>query len=561
MPIESTDDPAPTSLVGGLPDLFASMIGVVPAAELNRMQADFRRLGGLRSSRPQLAKLAIDLLRRLRAVEPAADTDLERRHARRIESLQRVVLHSAAVHVFIDDPRREAAPGDDMPLHFWIRNEGEHQVTDIAVAAIGGGGLKLVGPSREVSAVEPQSSLAMHAIYCPPDLSERDLHRLFSKDTYEPPLRVRFKMSIDGQPVEIEQPIETALQPGIKLSVTPRTLLLANEATSIPFVVEIERKTSQPVDLKLRVAPPALMTVEANTRQVTLAAQERYREFTFILNAPNLRPGVSELYLHAGGYRQRVRVHKVEVTVPEDLRVGLLPGFDTTTYEVLLALLGHHRLEKFERSQPIPILTGNRFDTIVVDIRALRQQLFKRGFARLLDYVKQGGRLVVFYHKDKEFNLEDASFRGAPYPLRIGKGRVTREDAIVKVLVPDHELFHYPNTIRREDWDGWRQERGLYFPEVYDPQHYRELLEMADDGEPRQRGAFALREIRQGRLHLLRAVALSPTQEPPPRCVSVVREFDLAETALGPQRPSTPGIVPPRLVDRQRHVIEPPHLH
>ena len=105
--------------------------------------------------------------------------------------------------------------------------------------------------------------------------------------------------------------------------------------------------------------------------------------------------------------------------------------------------------------------------------------------------------MVVFYHKDKEFNLDDASFRGAPYPLQIGRGRVTREDAAVRLLNPEHPLFNYPNVIRREDWDGWAQERGLYFPETYD-QKYEELLEMRDEGEEQQRGAMLYAKYGKG---------------------------------------------------------------
>jgi len=296
-------------------------------------------------------------------------------------------------------------------------------------------------------------------------------------------------MEVGGQPLSIDQTIETELQPAIKITVTPQTLLLPSGARELQFVVGVERKNLQEAGLKLRVNPPAGMTVAENVRPVTMAAKERFREFTFTLNAPNVQPGVSMMHVTVGKHRARVRVHKADVVVPDGLKVGLLPGVDTTTYQVLRALLGSSALEKFEAGQPIPILDRQRFDTIVVDIRALRDENFRRGFARLLDFVQQGGRLVVFYHKDKEFNLDDASFRGAPYPLLIGRGRVTREDAAVRVLNPGHRLFSYPNVIRPEDWDGWAQERGLYFPVTYDSR-YEELLEMRDDGEPLERGAL-----------------------------------------------------------------------
>ena len=91
--------------------------------------------------------------------------------------------------------------------------------------------------------------------------------------------------------------------------------------------------------------------------------------------------------------------------------------------------------------------------------------------------------------EDVEFNRDDAFFSGAPYPLEIGKGRVTRQDAPVSLLLPDHVLFNHPNKIRSDDWDGWRQERGLYFPAKYS-KRYEQLLAMNDPGLEPEKGAL-----------------------------------------------------------------------
>ena len=195
------------------------------------------------------------------------------------------------------------------------------------------------------------------------------------------------------------------------------------------------------------------------------------------------------MYVRLGQKRLRVRVHKVDVQVPEDLRVGVIAGPDDTTTEVLESLIGSRRLEVFASNKPLPLLGRESFDTIVVDIRALRSAKIRTAFARLLKFVREGGRLVVFYHKDREFNLAQAGFRGAPFQMRIGKGRVTREDAPVKVLLPDHIVFNHPNKVRKHDWDGWTQERGLYFPEVYDAA-FDELLSLSDPDLPEERGAL-----------------------------------------------------------------------
>src|SRR5690606_37051575 len=120
-------------------------------------------------------------------------------------------------------------------------------------------------------------------------------------------------------------------------------------------------------------------------------------------------------------------------------------------------------------------------DTIVLDIRAyLVRPDLRAHNARLLDWVRGGGHLVVGYHKVFEWNpgqtggsffdevVEVPEGGFAPYPLRLGRDRVTMEDAPVEVLEPGHPVFNAPYAITEADWDGWVQERGLYFPSDYD---------------------------------------------------------------------------------------------
>ncbi|HRK73304.1 MAG TPA: hypothetical protein PLL64_03450, partial [Rhodothermales bacterium] len=86
-----------------------------------------------------------------------------------------------------------------------------------------------------------------------------------------------------------------------------------------------------------------------------------------------------------------------------------------------------------------------------------------------------------------------------PYSIRLGmRDRVTYEDAPVTVLQPKHILLREPNLITEEDWEGWIQERGLYFPSQYDPA-YTELFEMADPNEKPQRGSTLLATYGKGK--------------------------------------------------------------
>ena len=95
---------------------------------------------------------------------------------------------------------------------------------------------------------------------------------------------------------------------------------------------------------------------------------------------------------------------------------------------------------------------------------------------RLLEYVANGGTLIVQYNKQ-----EYANGNFAPYPIKMTRGdRVTDENAPISVLQPEHPLFNFPNKIVADDWKGWVQERGLYFLNEWDAK-YTPLLAAPDD--------------------------------------------------------------------------------
>ena len=123
----------------------------------------------------------------------------------------------------------------------------------------------------------------------------------------------------------------------------------------------------------------------------------------------------------------------------------------------------------------------DRFDTIVLGVRAyeVRQDLIASN-AMLLEWAERGGTLVVQYNK-LEFNEGEY----APYPIAVGRGRVTDEEAAVALLEPQSALLAGPNRIRASDFSGWVQERGLYYPAEW-ADAYTELLGMADPGEEDQ---------------------------------------------------------------------------
>jgi hypothetical protein len=131
---------------------------------------------------------------------------------------------------------------------------------------------------------------------------------------------------------------------------------------------------------------------------------------------------------------------------------------------------------------PEELASGNlgRFDTIVTGVRAynVRSDL-RANQGRLMDYVKNGGTLVVQYNVAEGGNPfgGDTNLLAniGPYPLTTGRERVTVEEAPVQFPNPASPLLHKPNEITSRDFDGWIQERGLYFASKWDD-HYTPLF-------------------------------------------------------------------------------------
>ncbi|MGE5646260.1 MAG: PIG-L family deacetylase [Acidobacteriota bacterium] len=129
-----------------------------------------------------------------------------------------------------------------------------------------------------------------------------------------------------------------------------------------------------------------------------------------------------------------------------------------------------------------------RFDAIVTGVRAfnVRPDL-KANRNRLLDYVSNGGTLVVQYNV-LDYGASAAALAAiGPYPIRISHDRVTVEDAPVAFTDSASPLLHAPNAITAADFAGWIQERGLYFASDWDPR-YKTLFESHDPGEPPHAG-------------------------------------------------------------------------
>ena len=201
------------------------------------------------------------------------------------------------------------------------------------------------------------------------------------------------------------------------------------------------------------------------------------------------RPDLDSYY----AYRPATEnVQAVDVKLPPQLRVGYIMGAGDEISSVLQSVGLNTSI-----ITPQELAAGDlsRYGTIIVGIRAYDTRTDVREHnRRLLDYVNRGGTLIVQYNQSTGLFNEG---HYTPYPATEANVRVSVEEQPVEILDPAERVFNWPNKISQKDFDGWVQERGLYFMSQWDAQ-FKPLLACNDPGEPPQKGGLLLAHYGKG---------------------------------------------------------------
>jgi LmbE family N-acetylglucosaminyl deacetylase len=278
-----------------------------------------------------------------------------------------------------------------------------------------------------------------------------------------------------------------------KVSVGVDTL----QGWSVSHPAELAFEGSTDKYAKVTVTPPQKLTA-GNTK---LAAYAKLGDEKFSTSLEPLPTLPTQLWSEPA----QCVVHSFDINVPANLHVGYITAENEPVPEALKRLG-----ISVEMLEPTALAFGDlsRFSAIVVGLRAyeLRHDL-PGANQRLLDYVSNGGTLVIQYERD--FAWDRAQY--APYPAKISPPsgsplpRVTDENSPVKFLESNDPLLNWPNKITQEDFKGWVQERGLYFWTQFDSK-YTPLLAMNDPGEPDQNGSLVYTKYGKG-MYIYAAIA------------------------------------------------------
>jgi LmbE family N-acetylglucosaminyl deacetylase len=252
----------------------------------------------------------------------------------------------------------------------------------------------------------------------------------------------------------------------------------------LPFVLG---KRGEHAFFEVRVQPPKKIPAGREAFKVAAVLENgRREEFSIrILEYPHIPPTPMP-------QPAEVSLVAADIRLPNVRRVGYVRGASDRVPEYLSAI-----------GVPVDVLSRRdldtadlaRYDAILIGSRAYESDPeLPKANGRLLDYARAGGLVVVQY---QQYPFVEGKF--APFPLEIARphDRVTDETAKVTLLEPSHQVFQHPNRIGDGDWDGWVQERGLYFAHTWD-KPWTPLLSMADPGGPEQRGGLLVAQVGKG---------------------------------------------------------------
>lgn len=173
-------------------------------------------------------------------------------------------------------------------------------------------------------------------------------------------------------------------------------------------------------------------------------------------------------------------------------RIGYIEGAGDAVDEALIAM--GYRVD-FIDIEKISLEELKKYDAVVAGIRAYNvNAALQIHYGKMNEYMNSGGVYMVQYNTT--YSLPDTDFW--PYPLNLSRDRITVEESSMEFINPKHSALNYPNKITSLDFEGWVQERGLYFPDRWDKQ-YEPILIGNDPNETPKKGALLAADYGKGK--------------------------------------------------------------
>ena len=450
--------------------------------------------------------------------------------------LDRIVRDCLGLRVETRVPEAEIVPGEALKLRHRaiVRSDYPARWLGVRYPGIGRGLDEAIAlrPSQAASREAAQTLPANTPLSQPYWLREEaatgmyrvDNAALIGRPENPPVFPVEQIFEIDGQRLTIpDEPMQVTLDPvkgeiRRRLDVippvslrflTPIALFSPGAAHAVSVEVTALRAGR---DGTLELEAPTGWGIAPASQEFWLANVGDHARFSFTVTPP-AQPATARIGAHArigdvayASQRVEIRHDHIPVQVLEpsarlkaislDLairghQVGYLPGAGDRVAESLEQM-----------GYAVTLLTGadltparlRGFDAVVIGIRAFNVRTdLVAGLPALFAYVQEGGNVVAQYNNPNGLKTNQV----APFELRLSQDRVTDENAAVTFLAPDHPALTTPNRITSADFDGWVQERGVYFPNQWNEQ-FTPILACGDPGEARLKGGLLVARYGRG---------------------------------------------------------------
>lgn len=262
----------------------------------------------------------------------------------------------------------------------------------------------------------------------------------------------------------------------------------------------------------LQLEAPPDWRIEPAKQSFKLATVGQSARFTFTITAPP-KAEIATIAATAEMHGVRYHTQRQELSYPHIPRQLMQPPAVVKAVSVDLATRGHtvgylpgagdslvDNLQQMGYAVKVlddANLTAQELqglDAVVIGVRAFNvRNNIAAALPALFAYVENGGTVIAQYNRPDKLKAEKV----APYELHISPDRVTDEKAAVTFLAPENPVLNSPNKITSADFDGWVQERGLYFPNKWD-EHFIPILACSDPGEPPLKGALLVSQYGKG---------------------------------------------------------------
>ena len=444
------------------------------------------------------------------------------------EELLRVIQSCAGLWIEAVSPDFAAAPGDEIKIQTTIVNRSEHsfRIQEIDFNELASDPdldilLKNNAPQTFLKTIRIPKDFPISQPYWLKSPQKKAIfsvqeQNLIGLDENPPSIRKNLKLSTNNSLLEYSVPLlyrwtdRVAGEQYRPFEIRPRVTVQIEDKVKIftkddPQELRVKLKSHSPnIAGTIRLAAPGQWRIAPESIPFVLTNKYEETKVTFKVTPPkNSDEAVLTAEAKINGEKHDLDL--VEISYPHIKRqvyfpksclkvikmdikhagtkLGYIMGSGDEVADCLLNLgyeitmLDDDMLERTDLTQ---------FDAIIAGIRAYNsRERLKNTHPRLLQYVKDGGSFIVQYNVSRGLQTENIG----PYPFTIGRDRVSEETAPVVFPNPQHPLLNFPNKITQKDFEGWVQERGLYFATKWD-ERYESILTSSDTNESDKKGGL-----------------------------------------------------------------------